>query len=415
MFIPFPPFAGGDYSFCGAAPFPAAAPCYMSIIPPLSFGAIMKFPALFQPLQVGPYKLAHRVAMAPLTRMRAERESFAPRPLNAEYYGQRATTGGLIVAEASPVLSHGRGNPGTPGIYSDAQVEGWRNVVDAVHAKGGIIFLQLWHVGRVSHSSFHDGELPVAPSAIPIKAEGMKAMTADAKIADYETPRALETEEVYGVVEAFRQAAKNALAAGFDGVEIHGANGYLLEQFLQSRSNQRTDQYGGSVENRTRLLLEVTQAAIDVWGANRVGVRLSPYGVANDTGEPDPMPLYTYVVKALDKLGLAYLHVIEPRSSGAGRAEVNWQNVPSAMVLFRPLYRGVLVAAGGFTGETANAAITDGHTDIIAFGRIFISNPDLPRRLQHGYPITPYNRATFYGGEDKGYTDYPVYDELAPA
>ncbi len=375
----------------------------------------MKYPHLFKPLQVGPYKLAHRVVMAPLTRMRADRESFAPRALNAKYYGQRATAGGLIIAEASPVLSQGRGNPATPGIYSEAQIAGWRKVVDAVHAKGGVIFLQLWHVGRVSHSSYHGGALPVAPSAIPIRAEGMKAMTADGKIADYETPRALETEEVKGIVEAFRQAAKNALAAGFDGVEIHGANGYLLEQFLQSRSNQRTDQYGGSIENRARLLLEITQAAIDVWGASRVGVRLSPYGVANDTGEPDPMPLYSYVVKALDRLGLAYLHFIEPRSSGSGRAEVNWQNVPSAMVLFRPLYSGVLITAGGFTGETANAAIADGHADAIAFGRIFISNPDLPRRLQHDYPITPYNRATFYGGEERGYTDYPMYDELAPA
>jgi N-ethylmaleimide reductase len=371
--------------------------------------------ALFQPLQVGPYRLAHRVVMAPLTRMRAERDSFAPRPLNAEYYAQRATPGGLIIAEASPVASTGRGNPATPGIYSEAQIAGWRKVVDAVHARGGIIFLQLWHVGRVSHSSFHDGALPVAPSAIPITAEGMKAMTADGKVVPYETPRALETEEVAGVVEAFRQAAKNALAAGFDGVEIHGANGYLLEQFLQSRSNQRTDRYGGSIENRARLLLEITQAAIDVWGTNRVGVRLSPYGVANDSGEADPMPLYTHVVKALDELGLAYLHFIEPRSSGSGRAEVNWQNVPSAMVLFRPLWSGVLITAGGFTGETANAAIADGHADAIAFGRIFISNPDLPRRLQHGFPITPYNRATFYGGEERGYTDYPVYDELAPA
>ena len=204
-------------------------------------------------------------------------------------------------------------------------------------------------------------------------------------------------------------------AAGFDGVEIHGANGYLLEQFLQSRSNQRTDQYGGSIENRARLLLEIVQAAIGVWGANRVGVRLSPYGIANGSGEADPMPLYSYVVKALDALGLAYLHIIEPRSSGAGRAEVNWQNVPSAMVLFRPLWRGVLIAAGGFTGETAEAAIAQGHADAIAFGRIFISNPDLPNRLRHGFPLTPYNRATFYSGEEKGYTDYPVYDQLAPA
>jgi N-ethylmaleimide reductase len=257
--------------------------------------------------------------------------------------------------------------------------------------------------------------LPVAPSAVPITGNGMMAMTADGKVAPYETPRALETDEVAGVVEAFRQAAGNALKAGFDGVEIHGANGYLIEQFLQSHTNLRTDQYGGSIANRARLLMEITQAAIDVWGANRVGVRLSPYGVANGSGEADPMPLYSHVIQALDPLGLAYLHFIEPRSSGAGRAEVNHQNVPSAMVLFRPIWRGVLISAGGFTGESAEAAIAAGHADAIAFGRIFISNPDLPQRLQHGFPLTPYNRATFYGGEEVGYTDYPVYGELEPA
>ena len=376
----------------------------------------MNFPHLFSPLQVGPYRLAHRVAMAPLTRMRADRSSFAPSPLNAEYYAQRATPGGLLIAEATPVMVTGRGNPRTPGIYSQAQIEGWRAVVDAVHARGGLIFLQLWHVGRVSHSSFQPGgALPVAPSAVPITGNGMLAMTADGKTAPYETPRPLETEEVGEVVEAFRQAAVNAKEAGFDGVEIHGANGYLLEQFLQSHTNLRTDRYGGPVENRARLLLEITQAAIGVWGASRVGVRLSPYGIANGSGEADPMPLYTHVVTALDQLGLAYLHFIEPRSSGAGRSEVNWQNVPSAMVLFRPFWRGVLISAGGFTGETAEAAITQGHADAIAFGRIFISNPDLPRRLRHGFPLTPYNRATFYGGSEAGYTDYPVYDETAPA
>ena len=373
----------------------------------------MIFPHLFSSLQVGSYRLAHRVVMAPLTRMRADRSSFAPRPLNAEYYAQRATPGGLLIAEATPVMMAGRGNPGVPGIYSEAQIEGWRGVVDAVHAKGGLIFLQLWHVGRVSHSSFQPGGvLPVAPSAVPITGEGMLAMTSDGKMVPYETPRALQTEEVGQVVEAFRQAAVNARQAGFDGVEIHGANGYLLEQFLQSHTNLRTDKYGGSIENRARLLLEITQAVIAVWGANRVGVRLSPYGVANGSGEAEPMPLYSHVVKALDQLGLAYLHFIEPRSSGAGRAEVNWQNVPSAMVLFRPLWRGVLIAAGGFTGETAEAAVAQGHADAIAFGRIFISNPDLPQRLQHGFPLTPYNRATFYGGEAAGYTDYPVYSEL---
>jgi N-ethylmaleimide reductase len=375
----------------------------------------MNFPHLFSPLKIGPYQLGHRLVMAPLTRMRAARPSLAPRPLNAEYYAQRTTPGGLIIAEASPVMATGFGNPGVPGIYSEEQIKGWRAVVDAVHARGGLIFLQLWHVGRVSHSSFQPGgALPVAPSAVAISAD-YKTMTTDGKAAAYETPRALETSEVIGVVEAFRQAARNAKAAGFDGVEVHGANGYLIEQFLQSRSNQRTDQYGGSIENRVRFLMEVTQAVIEVWGASRVGVRLSPYGVANDSGEAEPMPLYTHAIQSLNAMGLAYLHFIEPRSSGAGRAEVNHQNVPSAMVLFRPIWKGVLISAGGFTGESAEAAIAGGNADAVAFGRIFISNPDLPRRLQHGYPLMPYNRATFYGGEEKGYTDYPAYDEMAPA
>ena len=373
----------------------------------------MNFPHLFSPIQIGPYQLKHRLALAPLTRMRAAKPSLAPRPLNAEYYAQRTTPGGLLIAEASPVSNTAFGSPGVPGIYSQDQIAGWRKVVDAVHARGGIIFLQLWHVGRVSHSSFQPGgALPVAPSAIAIPSE-FKASTADGKLVDYETPRALDTPEIPGVVGAFHQAAQNALAAGFDGVEIHGANGYLLEQFLQSRSNQRTDQYGGSIENRARLLLEITQAAIDVWGPGRVGVRLSPYGIANGSGEPDPMPLYTHVVEQLNPMGLAYLHFIEPRSSGAGCAEVNWTNVPSAMVLFRPIWKGVLISAGGFTGETAEAAIAQGHADVIAFGRIFISNPDLPRRLQHGFPLTPYDRKTFYGGDAEGYTDYPAHGELA--
>jgi N-ethylmaleimide reductase len=371
----------------------------------------MNFPLLFSQLEVGPYHLNHRIVMAPLTRMRAEKGSFAPRPLNAEYYRQRTTPGGLIIAEASPVMSTGRGNAGTPGIYSVRQIEGWREVVNAVHDKGGVIFLQLWHVGRVSHSSFQPGgALPVAPSAVPIS-EALKTMTADGKVASYETPRALETSEIASVIDSFRQAAVNARDAGFDGVEIHGANGYLIEQFLQSHTNLRTDRYGGPIESRARLLMEITQAVIEVWGANRVGVRLSPYGVANDSGEADPMPLYTHVIRSLDPLGLAYLHFIEPRSSGAGRAEVNHQNVPSAMVLFRPIWRGVLISAGGFTGETAEAAIAGGHADAVAFGRIFTSNPDLPRRLREGFPLTPYNRATFYGGEETGYTDYAVYGE----
>jgi N-ethylmaleimide reductase len=375
----------------------------------------MNYPSLFSPLQIGPYQLRHRVVMAPLTRMRAEKPSLAPRPLNAQYYSQRATPGGLIIAEATPVMATGHGNPGVPGVYSDQQIKGWRAVVDAVHAKGGLIFLQLWHVGRVSHSSFQPGGvLPVAPSAVPIGG-GLTAMTAAGPPVPYETPRALETSEIAGVVDSYRQGARNAMDAGFDGVEIHGANGYLIEQFLQSHTNLRTDQYGGSIANRARFLIEVTQAVTDVWGANRVGVRLTPYGIANGSGEADPMPLYTHVVRSLQPFGLAYLHFIEPRSSGAGRAEVNHQNVPSAMELFRPIWKGILISAGGFTGETANAAIAAGQADAIAFGRIFISNPDLPRRLSHGFPLTPYNRATFYGGEEAGYTDYPEHEELQRA
>src|ERR1700686_2394489 len=220
----------------------------------------MKFPSLFSPLGLGPCRLSHRVAMAPLTRVRAERPLLVPRPVKPEYYRKRATPGGLIIAEARPVLATGHGNPGVPGIYSNAQVKGWRGVVDAVHARGGLIFLQLWHVGRVSHSSFQPGgALPVAPSAVPISAE-LKTMTADGRPASYETPRALETKEISGIVGAFRQGASNAMKARFDGVEIHGANGYLIEQFLQSRSNLRTDQYGGGIEDRVRFLMEVTQA-----------------------------------------------------------------------------------------------------------------------------------------------------------
>ena len=260
----------------------------------------MNYPSLFSPLQVGPYQLHHRLALAPLTRMRAEKPGLSPRPLNAEYYAQRATAGGLLIAEASPVMATGFGSPGVPGIYTEQQVVGWRKVVDAVHAKGGVIFLQLWHVGRVSHSSFQPGGvLPVAPSAVAIPPD-LRTATADGKVTEYETPRALETSEIPGVVDAYRQAAKNALLAGFDGVEIHGANGYLIEQFLQSHTNLRTDQYGGSIENRSRFLMEVTKAVVEVWGADRVGLRLSPYGIANGSGEPDPMPLYTHVVQSLE-------------------------------------------------------------------------------------------------------------------
>lgn len=343
--------------------------------------------------------------MAPLTRMRAGQPGDVPRALNVEYCRQRATAGGLIIAEGSPISETAKGMPATPGIYSPEQVLGWKAVTDAVRDAGGVIFLQLWHVGRISHSSHQPGGAPpVAPSAI---AAAGNAYTATFERAPFETPHALTIAEIASVIESYRAAARNALAARFDGVEIHGANGYLVEQFLQSRSNTRTDAYGGSVENRVRFLLEVTEAVAEVWGPDRVGVRLSPFGIANDSGEPDPLPLYGVAIQALVKLDLSYLHLIEPRASGAGQADVDHKNVPSASELFRPIWPGVLIAAGNYTPASANAAIAAGHADAIAFGRLFISNPDLPERIRQGAPLNPYTRATFYGGGAEGHTDYP--------
>jgi N-ethylmaleimide reductase len=366
----------------------------------------MPIESLFRPLKLGALELSHRVVMAPLTRMRATVPGCVPNALNACYYAQRASAGGLIVAEASQVDPGGRTAPSTPGIHSAEQVEGWSQVVRAIHERGGYVFLQLWHVGRLSHASYQaDGGPPVAPSAV--RADGT-VRTADGGREPYQTPRALRTDELPGLVEAYARAARNAMRAGFDGVEVHGANGYLLEQFLQSRTNLRTDAYGGSIENRARLLLDVTRAAASVCGAERVGVRLSPFGVANGSGEADPEPLYRHVIRALDAIGLAYLHLIEPRASGAGQAEVDHQDVPSAAALFRADWRGALIAAGNFRGDTAAAAIEAGHADAIAFGRLFISNPDLPARLRAGAPLTPYDRATFYTQGEAGYVDYPT-------
>ena len=359
---------------------------------------------LFEPLQVGPCTLAHRVVMAPLTRMRATVPGHLANELNAQYYAQRASAGGLIIAEASQVMPGG-GAASTPGIHTPEQVEGWKGIVQAIHAKGGFVFLQLWHMGRISRSFNQPGGAPpIAPSAIA--APGM-TVSAKGTPEPFDTPRALRSDEIPGVVEAYAQAARYAMAAGFDGVEVHAANGYLLEQFMQSASNQRTDAYGGSIANRARLTLEVTAAVAKVCGANRVGIRLSPYGVANGSGEAEPMPLYSHVIGELDKMGLAYLHLIEPRASGAGQREVDHQGVPSAAELFRPAWHGVLIAAGNFKGDSAAAMVARGDADAIAFGRLFISNPDLPRRLQREAPLTPYNRATFYSRGPVGYIDYP--------
>lgn len=358
---------------------------------------------LLSPLRLGAFELAHRVVMAPLTRMRAAQPGNVPHSLNVEYYRQRASEGGLIITEGSQISPAAQGMPATPGIHSEAQIEGWKAVTTAVHSAGGLIFLQLWHVGRISHSSLLGGELPVAPSAI---AAPGNAFTATFERVPFETPRALETAEIPSLIEDYAQAARNARQAGFDGVEIHAANGYLLEQFLQSRSNRRTDAYGGSIENRSRLLLEVAVAVSAVFGADHVGIRLSPFGISNGSGEDDPFPLYSYLVTELAKMDLAYLHLIEPRASGAGQAEVDHQNVPFASELFRPLWPKVLIAAGNYQPRTAAEAITAGRADAIAFGRLFIANPDLPDRVRLRADLNPYHRPTFYGGGAEGYVDY---------
>lgn len=363
---------------------------------------------LFAPLKVGRYTLSHRVVMAPLTRMRAAVPGNLPTDLAVEYYSQRASAGGLIISEASQVTPSGQGYPATPGIHSAEQIAGWKKITDAVHAKGGVIFMQLWHVGRVSHTSFQpDGALPVGPS--PIAPAG-QSFTPSFQMVPFETPRALQIEEIPGIVEAYREGARNAQAAGFDGVELHGANGYLIEQFLHSKTNHRTDAYGGPVENRTRLLIEVMTALVEVWGADRVGVRLSPFGVVNDAGEADPAGLYSRVLSRLAALNIAYVHMIESRSTDAGEA-----GAPLAINDLRPFWSGTLILAGGFTGSSADAAVRAGQGDAVAFGRHFIANPDLPRRLQIGAVLNPYNRATFAGGGAAGYVDYPFLESAEAA
>ena len=342
--------------------------------------------------------------MAPLTRMRASIPGEAPNSLNAEYYDQRATDGGLIIAEASQVVPGGKMINSTPGIHTQEQVNGWKLVVDAVHAKGGYIYLQLWHVGRLSHSSYQpDGGAPMAPSAV---AATGKVRTAEGETVDKQLPREMSSQEIAELIEGYAQAARYAKQAGFDGVEVHSANGYLLEQFMQARSNQRGDEYGGSIENRCRLSLEVTAAVAEVFGPDRVGIRLTPYGVANDSGEDDPEPLYRYIIQQLDKMGLAYLHLIEPRASGAGQGEVDHKDVPSAAELYRKDWNGVLITAGNFVGDSAADFVSRGVADAIAFGRFFISNPDLPDRIRIGYKLTPYDRSTFYTRGEVGYIDY---------
>ncbi|KAA5606586.1 alkene reductase [Roseospira marina] len=353
--------------------------------------------SLFEPYRLGPLPLSNRIAMAPLTRNRAQ-AGLVPGPLTATYYAQRATAG-LLIAEATQVSPQGQGYQDTPGLYTDAQVAGWRVVTDAVHAAGGRIFVQLWHVGRISHVSLQPGgAAPVAPSAIRAEAKTF----AGGAFVDVSEPRALEAEEIPGIVADFRQAAANAIAAGFDGVEIHAANGYLLDQFLKDGANQRTDAYGGSIANRTRLTLEVAEAVSAEIGAERTGIRIAPVTPANGISDSDPQPLFEHLVEGLDALNLVYLHVIEGATGGARDI------APFDYAALRRRFRNTYIGNNGYDGAMAQEAVADGRVDMVAFGRPFIANPDLVTRLQTGASLAALDRDTLYGGGAKGYTDYPA-------
>lgn len=347
------------------------------------------------PIKIGLYNLSNRIVMAPLTRMRAPQN--IPNDLMAIYYGQR-TSAGLIIAEASPISPQGVGYPATPCIYNELHVSGWKKITETVHAQNGHIFLQLWHVGRISHPDFHQGALPVAPSAIAPKGQALTPTGMQMFV----TPRALETDEIQDIVEDYRKAAKNALEAGFDGVEIHSANGYLLDQFLRDGSNKRTDFYGGSFENRARLLFEVTEAVISVWGAQRVSIRLSPSGTFNDMTDSDPETFFVYLLGQLNRFGLAYLHIIDVLEGDVRHGA----NVVSLAVL-RKAYKGILIVCGGYDKLRAESTINQGLADAVAFGQLYIANPDLVERFKLNAPLNKADATSFYGGTEKGYTDYP--------
>ncbi|MEV7136257.1 alkene reductase [Arthrobacter sp. NPDC093128] len=355
---------------------------------------------LLDPVMVGPYLLKNRFVLPPLTRSRAG-EGDVPTEMHAVYYAQRAHAA-LQVTEGSPISRQGTGFPWTPGIYSPAQVEGWRLTTAEVRRRNSRIFLQLWHVGRQSHTSLQkDNALPVAPSAIPVRAQ---IFTAEG-LQDFETPRALENSEIADIVRDFGAAARNAQEAGFDGVEIHGASGYLIDQFLCAGSNARTDEYGGSVENRVRFLLQVVDEVVSVWGADRVGVRLSPSSTYGDMFSSDKFEVYTAAVKELDKYGLAYLHLVEPTISGSEIVQAADDAIPTSH--FRSIYSGKLIVAGGLSFEAAERAVSEGGADLVGFGKAFMANPDLPIRYVNGAEIREPDRVTYYGGDETGYTDYP--------
>jgi len=365
-----------------------------------------KSPKLLSPVKIGSVSLNNRVVMAPLTRSRSG-EDRIPNALMAEYYAQRASAG-LIISEATVVSTQANGWLHSPGIYTDEQGQAWRQIVDAVHDKNGKIFLQLWHTGRASHSSFHGGKLPVAPSAIKLNEDYIHTPVGKQP---YETPRALETDEIPNVVEDYRKASERAKSAGFDGVEIHGANGYLIDEFLQSKTNHRSDRYGGSIEKRFQFLKEVTEAVLTVWESDRVGVRLSPNGGFNDMGSPDYRETFLYVAEQLNNYNLAYLHIMDGLEFGFHEL-----GEPMTLSEFRPLFSGALIGNCGYTQEKAEAAIKAGDADAIAFGRPFISNPDLVERFAHNWPLNPEaEMSIWYSFDAEGYTDFPTYQETKTA
>jgi N-ethylmaleimide reductase len=352
---------------------------------------------LFEPYKLGPLTLPNRLVMAPLTRNRAL-AGLVPNPLAVEYYAQRASAG-LLVSEATQVSQQGQGYQDTPGIYSKEQVAGWRKVTDRVHERGGRIFLQLWHVGRISHVSLQENnQAPVAPSAIRAKGKTFVGGT----FADVSEPRALSLQEIPGIIESFRKGAANALAAGFDGVEVHGANGYLLEQFAKDGTNKRTDAYGGGIENRAKLMLEVAKAVAAEAGSERTGIRISPVTPANDISDSNPQPLYDYIVDQLSAQKLVYIHVVEGATGGPRDI------APFDYGSLRKRFKGAYIANNGYDFELANKVLAANEADLIAFGKPFLANPDLVERLKRGAPLNAPDKATFYGGGAKGYTDYPV-------
>ncbi|GLJ14958.1 hypothetical protein SUGI_0244100 [Cryptomeria japonica] len=362
-----------------------------------------KGPTLQTPYGMTLFVLSHRVVMAPMTRCRAL--NHVPQDSHVEYYSQRATNGGLIITEASAVAPEGFGFPNSPGIYTEEQIEAWRRVVSAVHKRGGIIFCQIWHVGRASHIVYQPGQLPPVSSTDHVLPENLSIQLPDGSYGKYSPPTALTTEQIPHIVEQFRRAAKNALLAGFDGVEIHGAHGYLIDQFSKNGINDRNDRYGGSIENRCRFMLEVLKAVTEEIGESRTALRISPIIDHLQATDSDPHALGMYMVEQLNQFNLAYLHVTEPRFTAKGTVEFkgdcSW---------LRKAFKGTFVSSGGYDKEKGEIAVNSGYADLVSYGRLFISNPDLPLRFFNGVPLNPYDRSTFYTHDQViGYTDYPAH------